>query len=150
MRVPQFLSGQHVPFETLVHSPAFTAQQRAKHLHVSGRQVTKSVLLAGPTGHFLAVLPAAAHVDTASLAQVLGGPVRLATDQEIGDVFHDCEWGVVPPFGTLYGLKTILDESLAPESQIVFETHTHALAVRMRCHDFERLERPRRLRFTRQ
>jgi Ala-tRNA(Pro) deacylase len=149
MRVPQFLTSQHIPFETLVHPPAFTAQQRAKHLHVSGRQVAKSVLLVGPPGYFLAILPAATHVDTDSLARALGGPVRLATDQEIGDVFHDCEWGVVAPFGALYGLKTILDDSLAPESQIIFETHTHALAIRMRCQDFERLERPRRLPFAR-
>jgi hypothetical protein len=30
-------------------------------------------------------------------------------------------------------------------TSIVFETHTHVEAVRLRCRDFERLERPRRL-----
>jgi Ala-tRNA(Pro) deacylase len=149
MRVLQFLSGQRVSFEPLTHPPAFTAQKRAKYLKIPGKQVAKTVLLAGPEGYLLAVLPATHHVDTEILARWLGGPVRLAEDAEIGQVFSDCEWGVVEPFGTLYGLTTILDESLTPDSWIVFEAHTHAEAIRMRCSDFERLEHPRRLGFAR-
>jgi Ala-tRNA(Pro) deacylase len=149
MRLPDFLAAQRVPFETLVHPPAFTAQKLAKFLHVPGREVAKSVLLAGPEGYLLAVLPATHRVDTDQLARELAGPVRLADDREIGRVFRDCEWGAVPPFGRLYGLSTLLDEAIAPEAHIVFEANTHAEAIRMRCCDFEQLERPRRLRFAR-
>jgi Ala-tRNA(Pro) deacylase len=149
MRVPDFLMEQHVPFERLLHPPAFTAQKRAKYLHIPGRQVAKSVLFVGPGGYFLAVLPAIRHVDTWKLAQALGGAVRLADAREVADVFRDCEWGVVPPFGGLYGLTTVLEEELAPDALIVFEGNTHAEAVRLRCRDFERLERPRRLQFAR-
>ncbi len=149
MRVLQFLSEQDITFEPMMHPPAYTAQRRAKYLGVSGKQVAKSVLLVGPEGYVLAVLPATHHVDTDLLAQTLRGPVRLATDREIGEVFNDCEWGVVEPFGMLYGLPTLLDESLTPDSWIVFEAHTHAEAIRMRCSDFERLEQPRRLKFAR-
>src|SRR6266542_4474841 len=109
MRVLVDLSDLGVAFETVLHPPAFTAQKRAKFLHVTGKQVAKSVLLAGPGGYFLAVLPATHQVDTAALARELGGPVRLADGPEIAEVFRDCEWGVVVPFGTLYGLPTLLD-----------------------------------------
>ncbi len=149
MRVLQFLSQQNISFEPLVHPPAFTAQKLAKYLRIPGKQVAKTVLLMGPAGYVLAVLPATHHVDEDVLARVLGGPVRLATELEIGEVFQDCEWGVVEPFGTLYGLTTLLDDSLQPDDWIVFEAHTHEEAIRMRCGDFERLERPRRLRFAR-
>jgi Ala-tRNA(Pro) deacylase len=149
MRVADFLAEQHVPFESLLHPPAFTAQNRAKFLHLPGRQVAKSVLLKGSTGCVLAVLPATHHVDTEALTQVLGGPVRLANDAEIADTFQDCEWGVVPPFGALYGLPVVLDETLSPDSLMVFEGNSHAEAVRMLCRDFEELEKPRRLRFAR-
>jgi Ala-tRNA(Pro) deacylase len=148
MRVPEFLAAHQVAFETLVHPPAFTAQKRAKFLHVPGRHVAKGVLLAGPEGYFLAVLSADRHVDTGALARALAGPVRLAEDREVAEVFRDCEWGAVPPFGTLYGLPTVLDEALDPDAALVFEAHTHAEAIRMRCREFERLERPVRLRFT--
>lgn len=149
MRVPEFLAAQAVPFETLFHPPAFTAQKRARFLHLPGREVAKVVLLRGPDGFVLAVVPATRHVDPERLAAALGGPVRLADDAEIVRVFPDCEWGVVPPFGTLYGLPVLLDEGIAPETLMVFETTTQAAAVRMLCRDFERLERPRRLALAR-
>jgi Ala-tRNA(Pro) deacylase len=91
------------------------------------------------------VLPSTKHVDTAQVAEALGGAVRLAENDEIAAVFSDCEWGVVPPFGTLYGLPVLLDSSIAPDTVMVFETSTYFHAVRMSCRDFERLEQPRRL-----
>ena len=75
--------------------------------------------------------------------------MRLANEDAVADVFRDCEWGVAVPFGTLYGLTTILDTSLDPEAWMVFEAHFHALAIRMRCRDFETLEQPRRVAFAR-
>jgi Ala-tRNA(Pro) deacylase len=149
MRIADFLAEQRVAFEPLPHPPAFTAQKRARCLHVPGSRVAKCVLLYGPQGYLLAVLPATHQVDLEKLAAQLGGPVRLATDGEIARVFRDCEWGVVPPFGTLYGLTTLLDDALPPESQLVLETHTHVDAIRLSCRDFERLEHPRRLPFAR-
>jgi Ala-tRNA(Pro) deacylase len=149
MQVPQFLAEHQVVFETIAHPPAFTAQKRAKFLHLPGRQVAKTVLLAGPDGYFLAVVPATHQVDTGRLTSLLGGPVRLAAGEEIAQVFRDCEWGVVPPFGHLYGLATMIDEALDPDAPLVFEGHTHGEAIRLRARDYERLERPRRLRFSR-
>jgi Ala-tRNA(Pro) deacylase len=149
MRIPDFLAEQEVPFESLLHPPAFTAQRRAKYLHVPGGRLAKGVLLAGPRGAFLAVLPATHRVDTDALARELAGPVRLATAREVAEVFGDCEWGAAPPFGSLYGLPTFLDDGLDPEGPIVFEGHSHMYALRLLCRDFERLERPRRLRFAR-
>jgi Ala-tRNA(Pro) deacylase len=147
MRVADFLAEQHVPFETVLHPPAFTAQNRAKFLHLPGRQVAKSVLLKGPEGFLLAVLPATHHVDTVVLAETLGGPVRLANADEIAETIRDCEWGVVPPFGALYGLPVVMDVLLSPESCIVFEGNSHVEAVRMKCGDFEQLEKARRFSF---
>ena len=148
MRVPDFLTRQQVAFETVWHPPAFTAAKRAKYLRVPGRQVAKSVLLVGPGGPFLAVLPATHHIDTETLAASLGGPVRLATEDELADVFRDCEWGVVPPFGSLYGLPTLLENEVLADDLLVFEGNTHVEAIRLRCGDFEHLERPRRVHFS--
>ena len=126
MRVAQFLTEQRVAFETIVHPPAFTAQKRAKFLHVSGKQVAKTVLLAGPRDFFLAVLPATHNVDTGALALALGKPVRLADSRELVEMFRDCEMGVVSPFGSLYGLPIILEETIDPNAMLVFEGYTHA------------------------
>src|SRR5262249_44603017 len=129
--------------------PAFSAQKLARSLQVKGHLVAKAVLLRGPDGYLLALLPATHQVDTLALAEHLGGPVRLAREGEIASVFRDCEGGVVPPFGRLYDLPSVLEDSIDPDTLLVLESHTHVDAVRLRCRDFERLEAPQRLRFAR-
>jgi Ala-tRNA(Pro) deacylase len=145
MLVPQFLADQQVAFETLVHPPAFTAQKRARVLHIPGRHVIKAVVLITGRGTMLAVLPAPLHVDLAKVAVALETEVRLASEDDVVDVFRDCERGALTPFGRLYGLTTLLDLSLAPQDYIVFEAQRHGVAIRMRCCDFELLEQPRRM-----
>ena len=149
MQIAEFLTERQVAFESLTHPPAYRAQKRAKYLHVPGHRVAKSVLLRGPDGLMLAILPASHQIDTAKLGHELGGPVSVADDRDIDLVFRDCEWGVVPPFGALYGLPTLLDDSLPADALIVFEGQSHLEALRIRCGDFERLEKPRRLSFAR-
>ncbi|MBI2804899.1 MAG: YbaK/EbsC family protein [Planctomycetes bacterium] len=147
MRVSQYLLDQHIRFEEMVHAPAFTSQKLARSLRVSGWHVMKSVLLKGPGGFFVAVLPAADRIDLKRLSFPLGGEVRLASAAELCDRFPDCEWGALTPFGRLYGLATVLESSIPLEATIVFEAQRHALAIRMSCSDFVKLERPERLRF---
>ena len=75
--------------------------------------------------------------------------MSLVGEVEAARTFRDCEWGVVPPFGNLYGLPTLLDESITPDMVIVLAVYTRVEAIRLTGRDFERLARPRRLRFAR-
>jgi Ala-tRNA(Pro) deacylase len=147
MRISQYLADEQVAFETVFHPPAFTAQKRAKFLHVPGRRVVKSVLLSVPHGFAVAVLPAPEQIDLAAVAAYLGGPVRLASAEQIGELFRDCEYGALTPFGRLYGLATLLEDTIPLEAEIVFEAQQHAIAIRMSCRDFVRLEQPLRFPF---
>lgn len=147
MFLSQFLADQHVAFETMIHPPAFTAQKLAKFLHIPGRQVVKCVVLITGTGPVLAVLPAPWRVNLDLVRQGLKTAVRLASEDEVIDLFRDCERGALTPFGRLYGLTTILEAAIAPETLIVFEAQSHGIAMRMRCRDYEMLEQPRRLAF---
>jgi Ala-tRNA(Pro) deacylase len=148
MRLSQFLSDQHIPFEEMVHPPAFTAQKLARFLHIPGRQVIKSILLKGPKEFFLAVLPASHVIDLGPLSAHFGGPVRLATVAELREHFPDCEWGALMPFGRLYGMATILETAIPLDMTIVFEAQQHAVAIRMACRDYVKLERPERMHFS--
>jgi Ala-tRNA(Pro) deacylase len=149
MRILQFLADQEVAFETVFHPPAFTAQKRAKFMHVPGRQVVKSVLLNVPDGYALAVLPAPERIDLTAVAAYMGGSVRLASEEHLAALFRDCERGALTPFGRLYGATTLLEESIPLEALIAFESQQHALAIRMVCRDFIRLEQPLRFSFRR-
>jgi Ala-tRNA(Pro) deacylase len=139
MRIAEFLAEQQVSFESLPHPPAFSAQKLAKYLHVKGSEVAKAVLLHGPRGYFIAVLPATRNSDLEALSAHEGGNVRLADADEMVRVFRDCEWGAISPFGNLYGLPTLLDASITPDMWIVVEAGSHVEAIRLSCRDFERI-----------
>ena len=129
MRIAEYLAEQQVPFESLPHPLAFSAQKLARCLHVKGSEVAKALLLHGPKGFFMAVLPATHHADLPALEAHMGAPVRLASAEEMVSVFRDCEWGAVSPFGNLYGLPTLLDASMTAEMWIVVEAGSHVEAV---------------------
>ena len=46
-RIRDYLDSQNVPYETLHHSQAFTAQEVAHSLHVSGKKCVKAVVAEG-------------------------------------------------------------------------------------------------------
>jgi Ala-tRNA(Pro) deacylase len=147
MRIPLFLDDNHVRFETMIHPLAYTAQRLARRLQVSLGEVVKSVLLLGPTGYVVAVMPGTHRIDLTAAATILGRPLRMAQPAEIARLFRDCQWGNVVPFGSLYGVATIVDDAIDPDGAIVFPAHRHFLAIRMRYQDFANLERPQRCHF---
>jgi Ala-tRNA(Pro) deacylase len=147
MRIKQFLQDSQVPFETVLHAPAYTAQRRAKYLEMSGNRLGKAVVLALASEYVVAILPATRRVDLDAVGRALGRPSRLASHAEMADLFLDCEPGAKSPFGTLYGVRTIVDESLPPDAFIAFEAQRHSVAVLMRCRHFQELEKPLCFRF---
>ncbi len=148
MRIPQFLKDQEVAFETIVHPPVYSSQRRAQLLRIPGRSLLKSVVLKSRNLYFLAVLPATHHIQWPLLENHLGHPVFLARNEEVAEIFRDCEWGVRTPFGRLYGIPTWLEETVHKRRAIAFEAHFHHLTIRMNGHDFEHLERPEQLHFS--
>jgi len=46
------------------------------------------------------------------LQSILDKPLSLATEDELGRLFEDCELGAIPPIGAAYEVPVILDESV--------------------------------------
>jgi Ala-tRNA(Pro) deacylase len=148
MKLDELLTSRHIPFERLHHRPVYTANRIAQVLHVPGKEMAKSVLLRGDHGYVLAVLPATHQVDLEQLRQDMGeARMEMASEEDMDRLFPDCERGALPPFGSLYQLPTLVDESLAEDEQIVFESQNHEEAIRMRYSDYEALEHPRKGHF---
>ena len=143
MNVQDFLKNRKIPFEKVEHAPTYTAQTLAQEVHVPGQEVAKTVLLHVDDQFMVAVLPATRSVDCARLAEFLAAKrVDLADEEQCGERFSDCELGVVPPFGSKYGLRTLVDRSLLADEQITFEGNNHHEAIRMSCDDFVAIEDP--------
>src|SRR4051812_35112691 len=119
--IRQALESHHVPFQELHHGPALTAQQLAEMEHVSGHQVAKIVVVMSEGRAVQAILPASRAVDLKALAESLGTKAcRLASEQEIGALFGDCELGAMPPMRRWPGVEIIMDDSLRTSGDIVF------------------------------
>ena len=143
MSVKKFLKSHSVAFEVIVHRPTFDAQRMAQAVDVPGREVAKTVLLRADDTYVVAVLPATRRIDLVKAGQVLGTDhVELATEIEIEQHCPDCDIGALPPFGSQYDMKTLVEESLTADKEIVFEGNTHDEAIRMTYDDFERIEQP--------
>ncbi len=149
MKINEFLTNRHVPFEALHHPPAYTASRMAEVLHVSGEEVAKPVLLRTGRGYVLVVVPANRFVDLQRIREWMGNvPVEMASEDEMDQIFPNCERGAIPPFGSVYHVHTLVDESLAEDEKIVFQAETHDEAIRMTYHDYEIVEHPLRGDFT--
>ena len=97
----------------------------------------------------MAVLPASYQVDFKLLSKAFGTEkVTLATEAEFTDRFPDCELGAMPPFGHLYGMEVYVAEVLRVNKEIVFNAGSHTELIRMRYEDFEKLARPKVLKFS--
>lgn len=148
MRIHDYLAGCSVRFEAVLHRPSHSASHLAECLHVPGRFVAKAVLVRAGERLALAVLPATHRIDLERLGVTLGvREVQIATEAEVEATFADCEPGVVPPFGHLYGVPTVVDASLAGGSEVIFVGNTALEGVRMRFRDYEAIEAPIRARF---
>jgi Ala-tRNA(Pro) deacylase len=149
--IHDFLRSKQVWFEGLLYQPASSSAKRARNARITGRQVAKAVLVRAGNSLLLAVLPASCRIDLDRLSQVVGSPVseiRLATPEELLATFPDCEPGVVPPFGRLYGLPTLVDSRLSEIGEIVVSANTRHEGLRMHFRDFAAIEEPAQASFS--
>jgi len=143
-RLEAYFREHDVSFESATHSEAYTAQEVAAALHVSGHQLAKVVMVWVGDELTMTVVPASGRVDLRHAADALGvDKVRLAREAEFGERFDDCELGAMPPFGNLYDLPVVVDPALAEYDDIVFSAGTYTDSMKVAYDDFERLVRPR-------
>lgn len=145
MKSTEILEKARVAYKTYPHQETFDAQHLAAALHVPGENVAKTVLLRadGDYVYIVAVLPATQMLDLRRVSRAFGGAdVRLATEVEIAEHCPDCEFGILPPFGSKFGMKTVVDESLAKHEDIFFQGNSHGEAIRLKYSDFAQVERP--------
>ena len=148
-KLKEYLDAQGVPYTSLEHSAAYTAQETAASAHITGKEFAKTVIvdLDGKIG--MAVLPANRKVVLQDLRDVTGSDrVKFVSEAVFQQRFPDCEPGAMPPFGNLYGMDVYAAESLSEHEEIAFSAGSHTEIIRMAYRDFERLVHPKIMSFT--
>jgi Ala-tRNA(Pro) deacylase len=142
-RIRDFLDSQNVFYEAIHHSQAFTAQEVAHSLHVSGKKCVKAVVAEGDHKIVIVVMPASHRLNFQELKAALKvNQLEMLVESELAGLFPDCDVGAIPPIGNLYGLDVWVDRAVASTEKIVFCAGTHEDCIRMRYSDFAKLTRP--------
>ena len=138
-RLQEYLRSEGVPFDAVAHSRTATARQTAHAAHVPGASVAKCVVVHHERGYVLAVVPSTHRVELGALQSLLDRRLGLATEDEIAELFDDCDVGAVPPIGPAYGMPSVVDESIATAAEVYFEGGDHRTLVHVTGDGFRRL-----------
>ena len=148
-RIRDYLDSQKAPYEWLPHPQAFTAQEVAHSLHVSGKRLAKTVILDADGRLVMAVLPASHRLIMPELKAALEvRRLEMLPESELAKIFPDCDLGAIPPFGNLYGIEVWVDRTVEESGELVFTAGTHVDAVRMKYSDYAELVKPHVGRFS--
>jgi Ala-tRNA(Pro) deacylase len=143
-RLEGYLRENGVPFEVMTHGQAYTMQEVAAALHVSGKQVAKVVIVKADGEMAMLVMPAPYRLNLAKARALLGAKkVSLAREEEFTALFPDCAPGAMPPFGNLYDVPVYVDRALAERAEVIFRVGTHQHTMKVAYDDFARLAQPK-------
>lgn len=137
-----YLDNHHIRYQSISHSPGFTAQEVAASAHISGKQLAKIVIIKLGNKFAMVVLPANEHVNFAALKEYTGANADLAKESDFKTKFPECEVGAMPPFGNLYDMPVYVSNHLGDYEEIIFNAGTHSELIKLAYRDFERLVHP--------
>lgn len=148
-KLKDFLDKNKIKYITINHSPAYTAHEIAALAHIPAKDLAKTVMVKADGKMVMTVLPCSHRVNLNELKAGLGaGSLELATEDEFKDIFPGCALGAMPPFGNLYGIDVIVAKRLKEDEEIAFNAGTHTELIKLAYDDFERLVKPKLLKFT--
>lgn len=124
------------------HDAVYTSAEAAAARGVSLHSGAKALILKTSDDTFLAVMPADLALDSGALRKHLGTRrLRFATKEEVFELTSLAP-GSIPPFGSLFGLKTYCDVRLAENERINFNAGSHTESFQIAYDDYVRYERP--------
>ena len=133
------LTGEGVEFRLTHHEPVTTSAEAAAVRGAELRSGAKAMLVKGKAGLVLAVLAGDRKVDWKLLSPLVGGKgARFANDDELLTA-TGLSKGAVPPFGRLFGLRTLYDTSLLEVGTVNFNAGTQTDSVSMARDDLIRI-----------
>ena len=132
-------------WSTSTHAPCLTSEDSAKVRGATLASGAKAMLLSTkPADEFvLAVISASAKMDSKAFKKIGGFKSTKFASEEDVYALTGCRPGAVPPFGSLWNLRTFVDQSLIDQGdEINFNAGLRTASVRMTLQDFLEVEQP--------
>lgn len=141
-RIEERLTAQGVSHRITTHAPVYTSAEAAAVRGTSLSSGAKALVVKAGEGFVLFVMPADRKLDSKQVRKNLGfRELRFATREEVF-VLTGVQPGAIPPFGSLFGLKTYCDRALGNNEKINFNPGEHTATLEMGYEDYVRVEGP--------
>lgn len=141
-RILDLLRQRGVDFQLTSHRPVYTSPEAAQVRGESLHSGAKAILVKADDRFVLLVLPGDRALDSKQTRKLLAcKTLRFASPEEVRHL-TTLSPGAIPPFGSLFGLSTYCDRSLADNDCINFNAGTHTESIRLRYADYIAAEQP--------
>lgn len=142
-QIIKLLDDSDADYELIEHEPAVTSPEAEIITGWSIESGAKSILFKLDGDYLLAIVRGPNRVDFKKLRGIMGvRKARLATPEEVLDVMG-VEIGACYPFGSIAGVQTVVDETLADFERITFSPGTHIHHIRIAWDDYKDITNPR-------
>ncbi len=139
-RVHQFLNGQHIPYDTVGHSPSHSSVQSAIAAQIPLQRVAKAVILKDHIDNYvMALIPASNRVKVKQINQLTDTRLRLASENEVNHQFTDCQNGAIPPIGPAYNMEMVWDNRLGKIPDVYLEAGDHETLIHLSQKSFQKI-----------
>ena len=135
----------NIKYNHLVHAPAKTSEEVAKIRGTPLETGAKAMIIKIDDGFVEVVIPADKKFHSRPAKKLLKTDcLRFATKEELTNLTH-CIQGAVPPFGSIFGLKTYCDEEIFNNKNydyISFNGGLRTKSFQIKKDDYMNLEKP--------
>lgn len=140
LTLQEFLDWEEVNYTIIKHPFTMSSISTAEAAHIPADHLAKTVVLVDDYGFVMVVVPADQHVDLTRLRKIYNRNFVLANEQEIEELFYDCEQGAIPALGEAYGFEMLVDDELLREYEDIYvEGGDHCALVQLNAQDFKHL-----------
>lgn len=135
-------------FETFEHEAVRTSEEAAKiRVGYSIKQGAKALIVRVRTAtekyFVMLVVPGDMKFSNDKVKKILDAKdIRFATAEEVTELTEGIEFGGVPPFGNLFGLKVVADQTVFKNEKIIFNAGDRKFSIAMKSKDYMKIVCP--------
>lgn len=128
-------------YQYFVHEPTPTSADSHKIKGISVSQVAKALMMQAGKELIMVAVPGDAQADLATIAAHLGIKKVVLVSRDTVLAKTGLPVGSIPPFGSLFGMKTYVDSRLAQNEEIVFSCGRIDRSLKMKYQEYVALEK---------
>lgn len=136
----RLLDENNVTYKIITHERVYTSEEAARIRGVPLSSGVKAMLVKSESDFFLVLVPGDRKIDFKKVEEETG-KARLASPEEVFRI-TGCEIGSVHPFGTLFGLRVLMDRHVLDNETVNFNAGLHEVSINMSPRDMAKIIGP--------